>query len=160
VLSQLKLLYQIDPKIDLPKNALTAKSNMSRFYELYNQRESHLVVFIFLMFVTNCRYIGTHQPDSICAIFPLLCQCMGIVAWASAVHCRHTVVRQVLRVCIGSIWLGAITSTVLSIVYIHHLLQCTVSILNAYALAVIGTDLWIYQNEELVADSTETTINT
>jgi hypothetical protein len=147
-------------------NYLKQPHNKGRLYEMYLRREAHKAVVIFLMFVTNCRYIGTNQPYAICAVLPLIFQCLGILVFLVGTRCnqhqipllpqsvsddspsRTTTERTVLRVCHLSIYGGAAVSIILSMVYIHHLLQCTVSIVNAYTLVVIGVDLWMYKNEE------------
>ena len=110
---------------------------MGRIEDVYQRREFHIGVVSALMFVTNCRYIGTNQLESECAILPLMFQCIGTLAFLLGSRLAATVV----RVCQVLIVMGAAVSIVFSVVYIHDMLQCTVSILNAYALTAISIEL-------------------
>ena len=123
---------------------------MGRIHDAYQQREVHLGVVGTLMLVTNCRYIATNQPDAVCAILPLVFQCIGAVMLLVSARCSDSMSNAV-RACQPLIVLGALVCTVLSVVHIYHLLQCTVSILNAYVLASLSTELWIFHQENVVS---------
>ena len=124
---------------------------MGRLHDAYQQREVHLGVVSFLVFVTNCRYIATDQPDAACAIVPLVFQCIGLLTFLVGSRSPDTRQSALARVCHGSIVLGSTTSAVWSVVNVHHLLPCTVPILNAYVLGALATDLWFFQQETVAS---------
>ena len=117
---------------------------MGRVYDLYQPRAVHIGLVSTLMLIINCNYIATDQPDAACAILPLVFQCLGALLLLFGRRVSGALV-QACRILIG---VGAATSTVLSVVYIHHMLQATVAILNAYALATMGIELGAVRNEE------------
>ena len=127
---------------------------MGRAIELYRQRDTHTSIVLFLLFLTNCRYASTRQPNPECAIVPLVFQCVGVLAFMYGTEGAR---QKSLRIVSGCIMTGAVAACILSCIHIHHLLQATVAILNAYILLVLGIDLWAYQDNETVATPADIT---
>ena len=121
---------------------------MERVRELYNTRQAHFDLVFALVFVTDCRFLGSHQDHTVCAALPLVLQCLAVVAFAvSARGSRH----PLLRALACAVFAGSVACLVLSIVHIKHVFAATVAIFNAYCRGVIGADLWSHQ-EEIVTE--------
>ena len=120
---------------------------MERAVELYRQRETHASIIFFIMLITNCRYAGTGQPNLECAVLPMVCQGIGAVCFLCGTEGSR---QRALKCSSASIGLVSVVMCILSCVHIHHLLQATVSVMNAYCLLVLAVDLWTYQDNECV----------
>ena len=130
-----------------------------RLQNTSQQREVHLGILGFLVFVTNCRYIAMHQPTVICAELPLVFQCFGLAMFAVEAGCTRAhpeTVKSLRTWVVLGLGIGAATCAVLSLVHVHHLLQCTVSILNAYVLVVMALELVELQEETVAGSGTPT----
>ena len=124
---------------------------MHRLRELHQKHESHLITIFLLMFVTNCRYLGMHQPNPECAWVPLTMQSATLLATLASMRGARSPLLK--AVALAGPAIGGVTSVIFSLHHLQHLLQATVSILNAYVLCAVGFDLWIEQDNEAVVDT-------
>ena len=120
---------------------------MERLRQLFHERETHFWTVFGIVFITNCRYIGSHQEPASCGVVPLVFSCVSILAFACGKQgSRHLA----LRMAAAGVFVGGIVCTVLSCIHIHHFIAATVSILSAYVLFTVSIDIWSFQDNEVI----------